>query len=92
MHFRKLITSDETALPNEVNIKRKRTSTLEKLNNLISLKVLTSSKMLLSFLHSTFLCISVLIDIHSAFRFLIMCGIASEFLRLHIFDVFVVIL
>ena len=91
MHFRKLVTSNETALPNEVNIKRKRTSTLEKLNNLISLKVLTSSKMLLSFFAFNIFMYKCFDRYSFSFQILIMCGIASEFLRLHIFDVFVVI-
>ena len=91
MHFRKLIISDETALPNKVNIKRKRTSTLEKMNNLISLKVLTSSKMLLSFFAFNIFMYKCFDRYSFSFQILIIYGIASEFLRLHIFDVFVVI-
>ena len=79
MHFRKLVTSGETALLDKVNIKKKKTSTLKELNNLISLKVLTSSGVLLSrrcFGRYSF-----------SFQILTICGIASKFLRLHIFDV-----
>ena len=87
MHFRKLVTSGEIVLLNEVNIKRKRTSTLKELNNLISLKVLTSSGVLLSLLAFNILMCRCFGRYSFSFQILIMCEIASGFLGLHIFDV-----
>ena len=87
MHFRKLVTSGETALLDEVNIKKKRTSTLKELNNLISLKVLTSSGVLLFLLAFNILLCRYFGRYSFSFQILTICGIASKFLRLHIFDV-----
>ena len=87
MHFRKLVTSGETALLDEVNIKKKRTSTLKKLNNLISLKVLPSSGVLLSLLAFNILLCRCFGRYSFSFQILTIYRIASKFLRLYIFDV-----
>ena len=87
MHFRKLVTSGETAPPDEVDIERKRTSTPEELDNLISLRVLTSSGVLLSLLAFNISMCGCSGRYSFSFQILTMCGIASGFLGLGIFDV-----